>query len=92
VTNATFAIDYVDIFNQFDQDNDIAKRIRLGVECKFLDIIFVRAGLYQGYFTAGLNLEARVVRLDLLTYAEEVGAYAGQRADRRYAGRFVFGF
>ena len=92
VTKATFAIDYIDIFNQFDQDSDIAKRLRLGAECKFLDIIFVRAGLYQGYFTAGLNLEARIVRLDLLTYAEEIGAYAGQRVDRRYAGRFVFGF
>ena len=92
VTKATFAIDYVDIFNQFDQDSDLAKRLRLGVECEFLDIINVRAGLYQGYVTAGLNLEARIVRLDLLTYAEEVGAYAGQRVDRRYAGRFVFGF
>lgn len=92
VTKATFAIDYVDIFNQFDQDNDIAKRIRLGAECKLLDIVFVRAGLYQGYFTAGLNLEARVVRLDLLTYAEEIGAFAGQRVDRRYAARFFFGF
>jgi hypothetical protein len=91
-TSATVAIDYVDIFNQFKQDSDIAKRLRLGAECKFLDFIFVRAGLYQGYLTAGLNLEARIVRLDLLTYAEEVGAFAGQRADRRYAGRFVFGF
>jgi hypothetical protein len=92
VTNATFAIDYVDIFNQFDQDSDIAKRLRLGVECKFLEIINVRTGLYQGYVTGGLNLEARIVRLDLMTYAEELGAYAGQRVDRRYAGRFVFGF
>jgi hypothetical protein len=57
-----------------------------------LNVIFVRAGLYQGYFTAGLNLEAKVVRLDLLTYAEEIGTFAGQRVDRRYAGRFVIGF
>jgi hypothetical protein len=46
VTKATFAIDYVDLFNQFKQDSDIAKRLRLGAECRFLDIIFVRAGLY----------------------------------------------
>jgi hypothetical protein len=92
VTNATFAIDYVDIFHNFSQDDDIAKRIRLGGEFQFLDVIFVRAGLYQGYFTAGMNLEAKVVRLDLLTYAEEIGTFAGQRVDRRYAGRFVIGF
>jgi hypothetical protein len=92
VTNATFAIDYVDIFDQFKQDKDLAKRLRLGAECKFLNTISVRAGLYQGYATAGLNLDARIVQLDLLTYAEEVGAYAGQKADRRYAGRLVFGF
>jgi hypothetical protein len=91
-TTATFAVDYVDIFNQFKQDSDIAKRLRLGAECKFLEMLFVRAGLYQGYLTAGLNVEAKFARLDLLTYAEEVGAYAGQRPDRRYAFRFVFGF
>jgi len=88
----TFALDYVDIFDQFDQDNDLGKRLRVGAECKFFDFLFVRTGLYQGYFTAGLNLEGRIARLDLLTYAEEIGAYSGQRADRRYAGRFVFGF
>ncbi len=92
ITAATFAIDYVDIFNEFDQDDDLAKRLRLGAEFKFWEIVYVRAGLYQGYLTAGLNLEAKIVRIDLLTYAEEVGAYAGQRDDRRYAGRFVFGF
>lgn len=91
-TAATFAMDYVDIFNQFDQDDDITKRLRLGVESKFYEILFVRAGLYQGYLTAGLNLDAKAVRLDLMTYAEEVGAYSGQRVDRRYAGRFFFGF
>ena len=92
VTKATFAIDYVDIFQQFSEDNDYAKRIRLGGEFQFIDILFVRAGLYQGYFTAGLNLEARVVKLDLLTWAEEIGAYSGQRVDRRYAARIFFGF
>lgn len=92
ITKATFAVDYVDLFSQLGTDNDLPKRVRLGVECRLPLFLTVRAGLYQGYYTAGVNLDARFVQLDALTYAEEIGAYAGQRADRRYALRFTMGF
>ena len=92
VTDATFAIDYFDLFSQVDDDNDMAKRLRMGAEFRFPKILSIRAGLYQGYFTGGLTLDGKFVNLDLLTYAEEIGAYAGQRADRRYALRFAVGF
>lgn len=92
ITKAVFAVDYVDIFSQIDEDDDFAKRIRLGVEFKFPKVLSVRAGIYQGYFTSGLSLDAKFAQLDFLTYAEEIGAYAGQRADRRYDLRFVLGF
>ena len=91
-TKATFAVDYVDIFSQIDADDDFAKRIRLGVELKFPKVLSLRAGIYQGYFTSGVSLDGRVVQLDFLTYAEEIGSYAGQRDDRRYVLRFVLGF
>jgi hypothetical protein len=70
----------------------MAKRIRLGTEFRFPEVLSVRVGLYQGYFTSGLTLDGRIVSLDLLTYAEEIGAYSGQRSDRRYAMRFAIGF
>lgn len=92
VTTATFAVDYYDLFSQVGKDNDLAKRLRLGAEFSFPRVLSVRGGIYQGYLTAGMTLDAKFVRLDLLTYAEEIGAYAGQRSDRRYAMRMTFGF
>lgn len=92
VTDSTFAIDYFDLFSQVGEDNDMAKRIRLGAEFRFPKVLSIRVGLYQGYFTSGLTLDGKYVSLDLLTYSEEIGAYAGQRSDRRYTMRFAIGF
>lgn len=81
-------IDYVDVFNNYEQDDDIGKRIRLGGEIGILDntviTAAVRAGLYQGYPTFGADLRLFMVALSYTTYAEEVGAYAGQDDDRRH--------
>jgi hypothetical protein len=92
ITDSTFAIDYFDLFSQVGNDNDMAKRIRLGAEFRFPKVLSIRVGLYQGYFTSGLTVDGRFVSLDLLTYAEEIGSYAGQRSDRRYAMRLAIGF
>jgi hypothetical protein len=92
ITKATFALDYVDVFSQLSGDNDLAKRIRMGVECRFPVLLTLRVGLYQGYFTGGVNMDAKFFQLDALTYSEEIGAYAGQRADRRYSVRILLGF
>lgn len=92
ITKTTFAFDYVDLFSQLGDDDDLAKRVRLGAEFRFPKILSLRVGLYQGYFTSGLTLDAKYARLDILTYAEEIGAYAGQRIDRRYSLRFILGF
>ena len=92
ITKTTLAFDYVDIFSQMGDDDDMAKRIRLGAEFRFPRILSLRVGLYQGYLTSGLTLDAKYARLDFLTYAEEIGAYAGQRIDRRYSFRFILGF
>ena len=92
ITKTTLAFDYVDLFSQMGDDDDMAKRIRLGAEFRFPRILSLRVGLYQGYFTSGVTLDAKYARLDILTYAEEIGAYAGQRVDRRYSLRFILGF
>lgn len=92
ITRATFAFDYVDLFSQLEGDNDIGKRIRMGVECTLPMFLTVRVGLYQGYLTGGVSLNTKAVQIDALTYAEEIGAYAGQNEDRRYVLRFLLGF
>ena len=42
-------------------------------------------GLNEGYFTAGTFIDLWVTRLTMTYYAVELGEYAGQRSDRRWA-------
>ena len=88
----TLAADYVDIFHELGQDKDAGKRIHIGVEYAPTKILKLRAGFNQGYLTYGVGIDTGHLKFDLLTYAEEVGVYSGQKDDRRYVFRFGFGF
>lgn len=87
-----FALDYIDVAGMIDDDDDPGKRLRVGAEYDFGNLFTARAGFYQGYITLGLEVDAKYVQLDLLTYAEEVGTHAGQQDDRRYVLGLKFGF
>ena len=80
--------DYVDILNNYEQDKDMMKRLRLGAELQLFDIIpiemAIRAGLYEGYPTFGADLRLLFLTLSYAMYSEEVGAYAGQDQDTRH--------
>lgn len=86
------ALDYKDLTGAIEEDDDISKRIHIGAELRFLKMLAVRAGLNQGYLSAGATLDLWVLRFDFATYSEEVGAYAGQREDRRYVGQVTIGW
>jgi hypothetical protein len=80
--------DYVDLFKGYEEDDDIGKRMRFGGELGLFENKYigmnVRTGLYQGYTTFGTDLRLTIVTLAYTTYAEEIGAYAGQEKDRRH--------
>ena len=80
----TPAIDY-----RFMDRGDIqtGKKLHLGVEID-LPLLTLRAGLNQGYYTAGLGLDAGVVSLEAATYGVELGEFPGQLEDRRYLVQF----
>ncbi|RJP75229.1 MAG: hypothetical protein C4522_21650 [Desulfobacteraceae bacterium] len=86
------AFDILDITKSYEQDDDFMKRIHMGAELQMPVIAAIRMGFNQGYLTAGATLDFPVVRLDFATYAEEVGAYSGQREDRRYVGQLSIGW
>lgn len=79
--------DYVDLFQNFRQDKDLAKRLRFGAELQLFDItpveLALRAGLYEGSPTAGFDLRLLVFTFSYALYTEELGAYPGQDRDRR---------
>jgi hypothetical protein len=86
----TVAADWVDVTNQLATDSDFKKRTNFGAEARVWKVLAVRAGYHQGYYTAGATLDVWVIKVDVATYGEELGAYGGQREDRRYIARIDF--
>lgn len=68
-------------------DIQVGKKLHFGVELD-LPLLTLRAGFNQGYYTAGLGLDAGVVSLEAATYGVELGEYPGQLEDRRYLVQF----
>ncbi len=54
------------------------KSLHLGVETKWLNLIYLRAGLNGGYFTAGTGLDFIIGELNLAVFSTETGRTAGQ--------------
>jgi hypothetical protein len=90
------AADYIDITKGYEQDTDMIKRTRMGLEANVWDGWFstlsLRGGLYQGSTTYGANLRLLLLQVGYATYEEEVGAYAGQDKDRRHMVNITFGW
>ena len=85
-------IEVDDVTKQVGSDKDFYKRVHMGAEVKLPMILALRVGVNQGYYTAGATIDLWILKLAAATYAEEVGAFAGQRADRRYVAQLSLGF
>ncbi len=88
----TLALEIHDVTKEIEGDDDLYKRVHLGAEMRFPKILAVQVGVNQGYYTAGADLDFGILTLAAATYAEEMGAAAGQRADRRYVAQLSLGF
>jgi len=88
----TEALDYHDITDNLAEDDSTEKKLHMGAELKFPMLLAVRAGLSQGYYTAGATVDFKVIRFDVATYGEEMGVYAGQKEDRRYVAQVSMGW
>lgn len=75
------------------EDIQFLQKINLGVEVA-LPVFEFRAGFNQGYYSLGVGTNLGIIRLDLATYGVELGAYPGQKEDRRYLlqASFELGF
>jgi hypothetical protein len=82
----TPAVDY-----RYANLNDIqlGKKLHMGVEVAG-PFLALRAGLNQGYWTAGAGFDLWLIHIDAATYGVELGAYPGQQEDRRYMANFTF--
>lgn len=68
-----------------NQPFSFTKKLNLGSEVSVGHILKIGVGLHQGYFTSGFQLDVGLLKLRAVTYAEELGAAAGESMDRRYA-------
>jgi hypothetical protein len=72
------------------------KNFRLGTTVGLIDSRYfssaVSLGLYQGAYTAGLNLELTILKINFATYQEEVGDSTTSITDRRYMAKLAIGW
>lgn len=73
-------------------EDNIYKKVHMGAEISFKDIMGFSAGLNQGYPSLGAYLNLYVGRLDVGVYGEEVGDSIGSRPDQRLFLKFFAGF
>ncbi len=86
-TNATFAVDVRDIGN--NKNGSYFRLIHFGGEVNY-GILAPRAGINQGYLSAGLGINMPIMTLDFATYGEEMTLNPGGIEDRRYAVQVGF--
>jgi hypothetical protein len=84
-TDSVLALDVYDIGN--NTNGSIFRLIHIGGETKW-KLLKPRLGINQGYLTAGLGFDFKVLQLDVATYGEEMSLNAGQKEDRRFAVNF----
>jgi hypothetical protein len=83
-----------------EASDQMTRRLHYGVEFNFGDILYLRGGLNQGYWTAGIELNMLNTQLQLATYGEEVSDVVAKGSstaykpieDRRYVVKFAYRF
>ncbi len=88
---SSWSIEYKGV-TTMSEETDSMKRIHFGTELNLYDAIFLRAGLNQRYWTAGIEFATENFQLQFATYGEEIGTVDNTREDRRVVGKFAFRF
>jgi len=77
-------------------DTDVMKRVRLGVGLGLLNTQFfsltLNGGMYQSAYTAGIEMDVAIFKLNASTYQEQIGTGSVNTADRRYMARIGIGW
>lgn len=88
---STWTIEYQDVITA-GKETDHMRRAHAGVEFNFADAVFVRGGMNQRYWTAGLELSMMNYQFQAASYGEDIGVPGTPKEDRRYEVKFAFRF
>lgn len=87
----SWTAEYRDVLN-VDKETDPMRRIHAGAEFNFADALFIRGGMNQRYWTAGLELDIVNYQFQAASYGEDLGDSLTHKEDRRYVFKFSFRF
>lgn len=88
---STWTVELRDCMNVAEED-DFMRRVHGGVEFNYADALFLRGGMNQRYWTAGLELSMMNYQFQAASYGEDIGPVGTPREDRRYEVKFAFRF
>lgn len=88
---SVWTLEYRSLLKGADEP-DKAKLIHFGSEFNIGDVVFLRFGYNQRYWTAGAELASEKFQFQLATYGEEVGDVTNPVEDRRYVLKAAFRF
>jgi len=87
----TITGEYRDLLSENELKNDMA-RYHIGLEWNSYDLFFIRAGLNQGYWTAGIELAFSKFQLQIASFGEEVGDESEEIERRNFIIKFTTRF
>lgn len=87
----TWTLEYQKI-TEASKATDKSRYYHGGMEFNIADTLFVRAGMNQKYWTAGLELATEHTQFMMTSYGEDVGADGASVEDRRFAMKFSVRF
>lgn len=77
-----------DQYDNADIEFNMMQHLRAGVSAGLIDnswfMLTLNGGLYQGAYTAGLDMQLAILKIQAATYQEQLGATVDQLVDRRY--------
>jgi len=90
-TRSSFTLEYQKI-REAGLAVDKTRYYHVGYEFNYADLLFVRAGMNQRYWTGGLELASVHTQIQLASYGEDVGTDGSPVEDRRYVFKFAIRF
>jgi hypothetical protein len=63
------------------------RTLHMGAETRLVGVLRPRVGISEGYLSAGLGVDFRIIEIDAATWGEELSLTPGQLQDRRYGIR-----
>lgn len=86
-SSITFQYDKI---KEASQATDKSRYYHAGYEFNYGDVLFLRTGMNQKYWTAGIEIASERTQIQFTAYGEDIGTDGDSKEDRRYVFKFSF--